>query len=68
MLKKILSILRLLVILIAASIGREIGKQTGKDDFSPSKPSVHELNEALIRGLTKGAEQANRRGPFMVDK
>lgn len=66
--KKILSALGFIAILIAAAIGGGIGKQVGKAAFSPSKPSAQQIEEKLIEGFTKAAEQSNRRGPIMVDK
>jgi hypothetical protein len=40
MLKKVLSVLGFIAILIAAAIGGGIGREVGKAAFSPSKPSA----------------------------
>jgi hypothetical protein len=68
MLKKLLSILGFIAILIAVAIVGGIGKQLGKAAFSPSKPSAQQIEEKLIEGFTKAAEQSNKRGPVMVDQ
>lgn len=66
--KKILSILGFIVVLVAASIGGQIGKEVGKSAFAPSKPTQQQIEEKLLEGFTKAAEQANSRGPVMVDQ
>lgn len=72
MLKRVLAVLGFIAILIAAVIGGGIGKQVGKEVsnavFSPSKPSAQQIEEKLIEGFNKAAEQSNKRGPIMVDK
>jgi len=72
MLKKILAALGVIAVIIAALIGGGIGKQVGKEvaksAFSPSTLSPQQMEVALIKGLTKGAEQINKRGPTMIDK
>ena len=64
MLKKLLSVLGFIAILIAGGIGKQIGKAA----FSPSQPSAQQIEEELNEGFTKAAEQSNRRGPIMVDQ
>jgi len=68
MLKKLLSVLGFIAILIAASIGGGIGKQVSKVAFSPSQPSPHQIEDKLNEGLTKAAEESNTRGPVMVNQ
>ncbi len=72
MLKKILSALGFIAMLIAAVLGvtlvKEFGKSVGNAASSPSKPSAQQIEEKLIEGFTKTAEQSNKRGPTMVDK
>lgn len=66
--KKILSVLVFIVVLIAASIGGQIGKEVGKSALAPSKPTQQQIEEKLLEGFTKAAEQANAQGPIMVDQ
>ena len=68
MLKKILSVLGFIAILIAAAIGGGVGKQVGKAAFSPSHLSAQQIEEKLIEGFTEASEKSNRRGPVMVDQ
>lgn len=55
MLKKILSALGVIAILIAAAIGGGIGKQLGKAVLSPSSPTAQQIEEKLIEGFTIAA-------------
>lgn len=66
--KKILSVFGFIVVLIAASIGGQIGKEVGKTAFSSSKPTQQQLEEKLLEGFAKAAEQTNARVPIMVDQ
>jgi len=66
--KKILTVLGFIVVLIAAGIGGQIGKEVGKAAFSPSKPTQQQIEEKLLEGFAKAAELANARGPVMVDQ
>jgi hypothetical protein len=66
--KKLLSIFGFIAVLIAAAIGGGIGKEAGKAAFSPSKPTQQQVEAKLYEGFNKAAEQANKRGPVMVDK
>lgn len=70
MLKKIFSALGLIAMLIAAVLGvtivKEFGKSVGNAAASPSKPSAQQIEEKLLEGFAKAAEQANARGPVMV--
>ncbi len=47
MLKKTLTVLGFIAILIAAAIGGSIGKLTSKALFSPVKPSAQEIEEKM---------------------
>jgi len=66
--KKILSVLGFIVMLIAISIGGQIGKVVGKFAFAPSKLTQQQIEEKLLEGFAKAAEQLNARGLFMVDQ
>ena len=66
--KKILSALGFIVVLIAASIGGQIGKEVGKSALAPSNPPQQQIEEKLLEGFSKAAEQANARGAVMVDQ
>ncbi|MBC7163161.1 MAG: hypothetical protein H5U26_13785 [Immundisolibacter sp.] len=66
--KKVLTVFGFIVVLIAASIGGQIGKGVGKAAFSSSKPTQQQIEAKLSEGFTKAAEQANARGPVMVDQ
>lgn len=66
--QKILFVMGLIIVLIVAAIGGGIGKQVGKAAFAPDKPSPEQVQNALIQGLEKAAQQINDRGPVMVDK
>jgi hypothetical protein len=68
MLKKLLSVLGFIAILIAGAIGGGIGKQVGKAAFSPPQINSQQIEEELNEGFTKAAEQSNRRGPVMFDQ
>ena len=65
--KKLLTVLGFIAILIAASIGGQIGKEVGKTAFS-SKPSPQEVEAKLVEGFTTAANQYNQRLPMMVDQ
>ena len=62
--KKLLIVLGFIAILIAAAIGKGIGKAA----FSPSQPSAQQIEEKLNEGFTNAAEQSNKRGPVMLDQ
>ena len=66
--KKILSVVGFIVVLIAASLGGQIGKEVGKRAFTPSKPTQQQIDEKLLEGFTNAAAQANARGSVMVDQ
>ena len=63
--KKVLSALGFIGILIAASIGGQIGKEVGK---AALRPSQQEVEAKLVEGFTKTANQYNQRLPMMVDQ
>lgn len=72
MLRKILSILgflvMLIVMLIAGIIIKAIGKNIGKSVFAPAKPITQQLETSMIEGFTTAAQQINQQGSMMVDK
>ncbi|MHB8766297.1 MAG: hypothetical protein ACYDA8_18420 [Deferrisomatales bacterium] len=63
--KKILAVLGFIGILIAASIGGQIGKEVGK---AAMKPSTQEIEAKLAEGFARAADQYNQRLPMMVDQ
>jgi hypothetical protein len=63
MLKKIISVLGLVAMLIGAGISGIIGKLASRAIFSPSEPN----KEELIEQLTIAADKINRQLPMMVD-
>lgn len=63
--KKVLTALGFIGILIAASVGGQIGKEVGK---AAMKPSQQEVEAKLVEGFTKAANQYNQRLPMMVDQ
>ena len=63
--KKVLSALGFIGILIAASIGGQIGKGGGK---AAMKPNQQEIEAKLVEGFTKAANQYNQRLPMMIDQ
>ena len=68
MLKKVLSVLGFIAVLIAMAIGGQIGKEVGKEAFTQSKPSQKEIEAVLIEGFEKAAKQVNATTPTMVDE
>lgn len=68
MLKKILSVLGFLVILILGKISGEFGKNIAESVSSPAKPSTQQIETSLINGLTTVAQQLNQQLPMMIDK
>ena len=70
--KKIISILAFIAIIIAAAIGggvgKEIGREVGNAAFPKAEPNKQQIENALIKGFNQAADQANKRGPVMVDK
>lgn len=68
MLKKVLSVLGFIAVLIAMATGGQIGKEVGKAAFTPSKPSQKEIEAKLIEGFEKVAKQVNAGTPTMVDE
>lgn len=67
MLKKILSVLGLIAIVIAGSIGRQIGKELSNPAITSSTPSPPKIEEILKTGLIIAADKINKQGPIMVD-
>lgn len=65
--KKILAILGLVAVVIAAAIGGGVGKVVGKAIFKQSQPTQKQIDEQLYEGFKIAAEQSNQRGPVMVD-
>jgi hypothetical protein len=65
--KKILSVLGLIAVLIAASIGGQISKEVGKAFSSMPKPSPQEVEAKLVEGFTMAANQYNQKLPMMLD-
>jgi hypothetical protein len=68
MLKKILSILGTILLLFAITIAGQIGRLIGNESSKPPTPTQQEIEKILLEGFTKAAEQANSRGPIMIDE
>jgi hypothetical protein len=72
MIKKLLSILGviigLIVILVFAGIGGQVGKEVGKAAFSPSKPTEKEIMAKVAESFEVAAKQINDSAPTMVDE
>lgn len=72
MLKKVLStlgaIIGLIVILVFAGIGGQVGKEVGRAGFSPSKPTEKEVMAKLTEGFEVAAKRINDSAPTMVDE
>ena len=66
--KKVVAGLGVAAIVIAAAFGGSIGKMLGKSLFSPAKPTPQQVEEKLIEGFNRAAEQSNKAGPRMVDE
>jgi hypothetical protein len=67
-LKKILSALGVVAVVLAALIGMSVGKLAGKAAGNAViQPTQQQVEEKLIEGLRMGAEQSNRLGPRMID-
>ena len=70
--KKVLSALGFIALLflmaIGGGIGKIIGKSAGDSAFRSSGPTPQQIEEKLIEGFNKAAEQSNRLGPRMVDE
>lgn len=66
--KKLLVALGLIAVLIAASISGQIGKEVGNAIFPTSKLSPQEVENKLIEGLKKTANQYNQQLPMMIDQ
>lgn len=66
--KLILGAIGVIVVLITSTLGGLVGKEVGKAVSAPSKPSQQRMDALLFEGFTKAAEQANARGPVMVDE
>jgi hypothetical protein len=66
--KKILSILGIIAIVIVASLCGQIGKLIGDATFSPSKATPQEVEARLIEVFTKTANQLNPKLPMMIDQ
>ena len=70
--KKVLSALGFIALLVVMAIGGGIGKIVGKSAsdsaFRSPGPTPQQIEEKLIEGFNKAAEQSNRLGPKMVDK
>ena len=62
---KVLAALGFVALLFVAAMAEVISKEFWKSAFSPSS---HQIEEKLIEGFRKGAEQANRQGSIMVDE
>lgn len=66
--KKVAAGLGVAAIVIAAAFGGSIGKLLGKSLFSSTKPTPQQVEEKLIEGFNRAAEQSNKAGPRMVDE
>ena len=66
--KKLLTALGVIAVLIVAGIAGQIGRETGKAVFSPSKPSKEEIEAKLIEGFTTAVNQINQKLPMMIDE
>lgn len=68
MLKKILSALGIVAVVLAALIGMGVGKLAGKAAGNAViQPTQQQVEEKLIEGLRIGADQSNRLGARMID-
>ena len=67
-LKKLLSIIGVIVALIVWAISGQIGREVGKAAFSPSELSQQEIEAKLIEGLEEAARQINQSTPTMIDE
>lgn len=63
--KKALFVIGFIGILIAGSIGGQIGREVGK---ATVRPSSQEIEAKLVEGFTKAANQYNKQLPMMVDQ
>ena len=71
MLKKLLSALGAVAIVIAAVIGGGLGRFIGQETYeavAPSRPSEQQIEDGLAKGFRVAAEKANEELPKMVDK
>lgn len=71
MLKKLLSVLGLVALVIAMAIGGGVGKLVGKgvgDSLTSSTPTQAELEAVLIEAFRETAETVNAGLPTMVDE
>lgn len=66
--KRVLEVLGLLVVLIAAAIAGGFGKFIGQSIVGSSKQNPQQIEEQLTKGFTAAAKQINQRGPTMVDE
>ena len=66
--KKFLSVLAFIAIVIAMAISGQIGRETGKSVFAPSKPSPQVLEAKLIEGFATAANEINQKCPMMIDE
>jgi hypothetical protein len=67
-LKKILSALGSVAVVLAALVGMSVGKLAGKAAGNAViQPTQQQVEEKVIEGLRMGAEQSNRLGPRMID-
>lgn len=67
MIKKILWGLGVIAVLIAGSIGGQIGKEAGKTLMASSKPTQQEVEAKLIEGFKTAADQLKQKLPMMLD-
>lgn len=67
MLKKILSILGVVIALIFWTIGGKIGQEIGQE-VSKSSLTKEELQLELLKGFEKAAKQINATTPMIIDK
>lgn len=67
MLKKLVSALGFVVILIAMAISGQIGKEVGRFAFTPKKPNQQDIDAELFQQMKEAARQLNKNTPMMVD-
>ena len=66
--KKTLSFLGILILLITSIIGGGIGKMAGKALVEPTKSTPKQVEQSVVEGFEMAAKELNQNTPTMIDE
>ncbi len=67
MLKKLLSVIGVIVALLIWAVSGQVGREVGKAAFERSPTTEKEIQNTLAQALEEAAKQINAKTPIMID-